>query len=66
MLTEENVKLAASIKAETLSEGKEIPDIDILIACSGGEKCKLLTCDKHQLELSNYLKKHNIEVEPTF
>ncbi len=61
-LADDKVRLAAMLKTETLIAGREIPDIDILVACSGGEETELLTYDRHQKEVSSHLEKYRVRV----
>lgn len=54
-IDDEVIRLASRIKAETMLNGETVYDIDLLIAVSGKSGSALLTLDKNQLKLKNYL-----------
>lgn len=58
----EVIRLASKIKAETMVSGETIYDIDLLIAVSGKSGSALITLDKNQLKLKDYLKDIGIMV----
>ncbi|MCF8884333.1 MAG: type II toxin-antitoxin system VapC family toxin [Aigarchaeota archaeon] len=61
---EEVIKLASKIKSEALLNGERetIYDIDLLIAVSGKSGSALLTLDKNQFKLKNYLENIGITI----
>ncbi|MEM4497451.1 MAG: type II toxin-antitoxin system VapC family toxin [Nitrososphaerota archaeon] len=58
----EVIRLASEIKAEVLLSGETVYDIDLLIAVSGKPGSALLTLDKNQFKLKNYLEKIGITI----
>lgn len=59
---EETIKLASQIRAETMLKGEVFHDIDLLIAVSGKSGSALLTFDKEQTKLKDYLEKLGIRI----
>ena len=61
-LDEEVIRYAAEIKAQTIIDGENIPDLDLLIALSGKKDTELLTFDKDQIKARKYLERMGVKV----
>lgn len=61
-IDDEVIKVAAEIKAKAVSEGKALPDMNLLIAVSGKQGTELLTLDEDQIKSSKDLEVKGIRV----
>lgn len=61
-LSEEAIKRAAEIRAEALSRGLSLPDMDLLIASTAEPPVELLTFDGDHEKMREFLKSRGIEV----
>jgi len=61
-IDEEVIRSAAEIKAQSVINGENIPDLDLLIALSGKRNTELLTFDEDQIKASKYLEKMGVKV----
>lgn len=59
---EETIKIASQVRSEAILRGEAFYDIDLLIAVSGKSSSSLLTFDRDQLRLKDYLENIGITI----